>query len=170
MFYSYILTEKQLEENSFPKWMISGEEGLVYIPNFKKSEAPMSSSKQQSKQPQQQQYVTSTTGDSSSSILLKNCKRCRSTFTLLQVGNLKRYSSTNSECVYHWGKLRSIRFDRTLEQRYSCCSADVGSDGCEVGKHVYDGDYDGQGTGNKKTYLLPGRNQNSLWFEFLFYF
>ena len=44
------------------------------------------------------------------------------------------------ECVHHWGKLRSIRVDKIIEQKYSCCSGDSKSDGCQIGKHVYDGD------------------------------
>ena len=160
MFYSYILNEKQLTDNSFPKWMPDSDnetdstKRLAFIPNFTKSQqTPMSKTSQSASQSKQQttpRPADSTPGILTASSLVNNCKRCRSTFTLIQVGKLKRYSSTNSECVYHWGKLRSMRFDKSVEQRYSCCSGGLGSDGCEVGKHVYDGDYDGNGTGGKK--------------------
>jgi RNA exonuclease 1 len=36
--------------------------------------------------------------------------------------------------------LRAIRVNKFSEQKYSCCNSDTKSDGCQVGKHVYDGD------------------------------
>lgn len=79
-----------------------------------------------------------------SNVSIKRCKRCSSTFYI----NPKdmSYLSTNSECVFHWGKLRNVRFNKIVEQKYTCCGGGCASEGCEVGKHVYDGDYVGNGT------------------------
>jgi RNA exonuclease 1 len=77
--------------------------------------------------------------------LNKICKRCNKTFHISAKSML--YSNENSQCIYHWGKLRNVRFNKLTEQKYSCCSGEVNSSGCQVGRHVYDGEYDGYGTG-----------------------
>ena len=153
LFYSYILNDKQLTDNSFPRWMTSSsledaEKRLAYIPNFSKGS---------------NQTTTTTTKKSLSTVtvsgetIVKNCKRCKSTFHLISSdGRTKRYATSNSECVYHWGKLRSIWIDKSVEKRYSCCSGGLTSEGCEIGKHVYDGDYDGHGTG--RSLIISFRN------------
>ena len=136
MFCKYILNEKQLQDNSFPDWLkstnpdINNKKRLAYIPNFSNSNDQLN--KQLHKQVD-------------SSILVKICKRCNKTFQLNSVD--MTYSSKNSECVFHWGKIRNQRFNKVVEQKYSCCNHDANSEGCEVGKHVYDGDYDGNGIG-----------------------
>lgn len=135
MFYAYVLSEKQLEDNSFPKWMqVNAQENyprLAYIPNFT----------QQSKNSTEKSAASS----DSSRLLTKTCKRCTKNFYL----NSKdmSYAAENSECVYHWGKLRSVRVNKCLEQVFPCCSGGANSVGCEEGKHVYDGEYDGHGLG-----------------------
>ena len=49
--------------------------------------------------------------------------------------------------MHHWGKLRNVRVDKSVVQKYSCCNGGPSETGCETGKHVYEGDYDGEGTG-----------------------
>lgn len=43
-------------------------------------------------------------------------------------------------CVYHWGRVLSIRVQGGWQVRYSCCNAPMGATGCKVAKqHVQDG-------------------------------
>jgi RNA exonuclease 1 len=148
VFYSYILTEKQLEENSFPSWMttvnnIDGKSKgrLACIPNFKNTSVTKSSLSDKPKQDDSKTDIK----DDVDKFIMKSCKRCNKTFQITSKSFL--YSPSNSECVFHWGKLRSMRFNKSIEQKYSCCSGDLNSGGCETGKHVYDGDYDGNSEG-----------------------
>lgn len=147
MFYSYILSDKQLLDNSFPRWMKIEENStqpakrLAFIPNFTSSTPSSTSLNKISSQAKEKGEKNAET------TILKACKRCKTNFNLIDTSSTKKYSTSNSECVYHWGKLRSIRVNKAVEQRYSCCSGGINSDGCELGKHVYDGDYDGHGTG-----------------------
>jgi RNA exonuclease 1 len=134
MFCKYVLNEKQLQDNSFPDWLKTNNENnkkrLAYIPNFSNSTDQLN-----------KQLIKKV----DSSILVKICKRCNKTFQLNSID--MTYSSNNSDCVFHWGKIRNQRFNKLVEQKYSCCSNEANSEGCEVGKHVYDGDYDGNGIG-----------------------
>ncbi|RMZ92893.1 RNA exonuclease 1 -like protein [Brachionus plicatilis] len=139
MFYQYILTDKQLDENSFPKWIESEQatkKSLAFIPNFNSS-AKNSTEKQLSK----------SGGPESAELKLvtKTCKRCTRNF-YLNSHDLSYYKG-NSECIFHWGKLRNVRVNKSIEQKFSCCSEGANSHGCEEGKHVHDGDYDGHGKG-----------------------
>ncbi|XP_005007156.3 exonuclease GOR-like [Cavia porcellus] len=44
------------------------------------------------------------------------------------------------QCYYHWGRLRPKLEAGSWENKYTCCSAPVGSIGCQVAKqHVHDG-------------------------------
>ena len=137
MFYQYILTDKQLEENSFPKWtdnQQADKKRTAFIPNF--NSVIKNSTEKQLKTPAD---ITD------SKLLTKTCKRCSRNF-YLNSADLSYYEN-NSECVFHWGKLRSTRVNKSIEQKYSCCSGGADSHGCEEGKHVYDGEYDGHGKG-----------------------
>lgn len=149
MFYQYILTEKQLNDNSFPAWLSAQTElttqRLAFIPNFNSS-VKNSTEKKPS------------TDKVDSKLLTKTCKRCNGNFYLHK--DLIYYHG-NSECVYHWGKLRNIRVNKALEQKYSCCSSGPNSIGCEEGKHVYDGDYDGHGRGTNLTGYVETQNPST---------
>ena len=94
-----------------------------------------------------------------SEIINQICKRCNKTFNL-RCKDLF-YLTSNSECVFHWGKLRNVRVDKAIEHKYSCCSGGLDSDGCEVGKHVYDGDYNGNGNGSNLTGYFQVNNDYS---------
>ena len=138
IFYSYILTEKQLEENSFPKWLDNdntNQKKLVIIPNLQQQHTKKlgSDAKQVS--------ATKTNEQINNQI----CKRCNKTFQLRAKDYF--YLTSNSECVFHWGKLRNVRVDKAIEHKYSCCSGGMDSQGCDTGKHVYDGIYNGNGNG-----------------------
>ncbi|CAF0873432.1 unnamed protein product [Brachionus calyciflorus] len=134
MFYQYVLTEKQLEDNSFPKWLDNQNFRLAYIPNF--NTLNKNSTEKQ---------LTQTQDNFDQKLLTKTCKRCNKNF-YLNSHDLSYYHG-NSECVFHWGKLRNTRVNKSIEQKFSCCSGGSNSTGCEEGKHVYDGDYDGHGKG-----------------------
>jgi RNA exonuclease 1 len=159
-----VLTENQLEENSFPKWMPNSGHKLALIPNFvtkknisdkfsensnaNKSHSEASSAKYKldnRNKPHTASSTSSNESPASSQISTKVCKRCSKTFYINSAD--MSYMSANSECVYHWGKLRNVRFNRVVEQKYFCCSGSCNSEGCEVGNHVYDGEYDGHGQG-----------------------
>lgn len=129
---------------------------LAYIPNYSaqnKNISSASSTKDKAKD------VTNEKGDNTAkdkqstpgasdkdSLLTKKCKRCNRTFHI--ISKTMVYSTNNSTCVYHWGKLRNVRVNKALEQKYSCCSGGINEEGCMFGKHVYDGDYDGNGIGS----------------------
>ncbi|XP_028672453.1 RNA exonuclease 1 homolog isoform X1 [Erpetoichthys calabaricus] len=64
------------------------------------------------------------------------CCRCGSEYMVTVSGNCVR----KEECNYHWGRLRRVRVPGGWETQYSCCSATVGSPGCQTAKqHVQDG-------------------------------
>ncbi|XP_043909905.1 RNA exonuclease 1 homolog isoform X2 [Protopterus annectens] len=68
--------------------------------------------------------------------LSRICCRCGAEYALSVSGNYVR----KEECTYHWGKLRRHRVPGGWETQYSCCSAPVGSQGCQLAKqHVHDG-------------------------------
>lgn len=166
MFYKYVLNEKQLDENSFPKWMESNDKKrLAFIPNFSTQsknissaintadkaktsttkEATNETSDDTTKEKEKSKQNTPVANDKES-LLTKKCKRCNRSFSILS--KTMTYSTNNSTCVYHWGKLRNVRVNKVLEQKYSCCSGGNNEEGCMFGKHVYDGDYDGNGAGS----------------------
>jgi len=147
IFYSYILTEKQLEENSFPKWFdntasinetqTNQQKKLAIIPNLNPS--------QQTKKLDNIKKLATTPNDQTAAIMNQTCKRCNKTFQLRSKDYF--YLTSNSECIFHWGKLRNVRVDKAIEHKYSCCSGGMDSQGCDTGKHVYDGIYNGNGNG-----------------------
>ena len=147
MFFKYVLTEQQLEDNGFPNWVVAstGSQRLAYIPNYHQNK--VTNNYLSAKKDKQSKEVNGSENGkaSTASTLIRECKRCKSTFKLL----LKdmSYYPDNSQCVYHWGKMRNQRFNKAIESKYLCCSGGTGSEGCEIGKHVYDGEYDGYGTG-----------------------
>ena len=152
IFYSYVLTEKQLEDNSFPKWIDKNNKKLACIPNMSNTKKSTEAKKTDSQK--------ATIAGLNTEIVTHICKRCNRTFSL-RAKDLT-YLTSNSECVFHWGKLRNVRVDKVIEHKYSCCSGGMDSDGCEVGKHVYDGDYNGNGNGlNLAGYIQVDENTTS---------
>ncbi|XP_042553034.1 RNA exonuclease 1 homolog [Dipodomys spectabilis] len=64
------------------------------------------------------------------------CCRCGTEYLVSSSGRCVR----DEECHYHWGRLRRNRVAGGWETQYMCCSAAVGSTGCQVAKqHVQDG-------------------------------
>lgn len=64
------------------------------------------------------------------------CCRCGAEYLVSSSGRCVR----SEECHYHWGRLRRNRVAGGWETQYMCCSAAVGSVGCQVAKqHVQDG-------------------------------
>ncbi|XP_006869047.1 PREDICTED: RNA exonuclease 1 homolog [Chrysochloris asiatica] len=64
------------------------------------------------------------------------CCRCGADYLVSPSGRCVRAE----ECYYHWGRLRRHRVAGGWETQYTCCSAAVGSIGCQVAKqHVQDG-------------------------------
>ncbi|XP_068393440.1 RNA exonuclease 1 homolog [Eschrichtius robustus] len=64
------------------------------------------------------------------------CCRCGAEYLVSSSGRCVR----DEECYYHWGRLRRNRVAGGWETQYTCCSAAIGSIGCQVAKqHVQDG-------------------------------
>uniref|UniRef100_A0A4X1VTR1 RNA exonuclease 1 homolog n=2 Tax=Sus scrofa TaxID=9823 RepID=A0A4X1VTR1_PIG len=64
------------------------------------------------------------------------CCRCGTEYLVSSSGRCVR----DEECYYHWGRLRRNRVAGGWETQYMCCSAAIGSTGCQVAKqHVQDG-------------------------------
>ncbi|XP_019513014.1 PREDICTED: RNA exonuclease 1 homolog isoform X1 [Hipposideros armiger] len=64
------------------------------------------------------------------------CCRCGTEYLVSPSGHCVR----EEECYYHWGRLRRNRAVGGWETQYMCCSAAIGSVGCQVAKqHVQDG-------------------------------
>lgn len=64
------------------------------------------------------------------------CCRCGTEYLVSPSGRCVR----EEECYYHWGRLRRNRVAGGWETQYMCCSAAIGSTGCQVAKqHVQDG-------------------------------
>ncbi|KAF5920728.1 hypothetical protein HPG69_006325 [Diceros bicornis minor] len=64
------------------------------------------------------------------------CCRCGTEYLVASSGRCVR----DEECYYHWGRLRRNRVAGGWETQYTCCSAAIGSTGCQVAKqHVQDG-------------------------------
>ncbi|XP_007952760.1 RNA exonuclease 1 homolog [Orycteropus afer afer] len=64
------------------------------------------------------------------------CCRCGTEYLVSSSGRCVR----SEECYYHWGRLRRNRVAGGWETQYTCCSAAIGSVGCQVAKqHVQDG-------------------------------
>jgi RNA exonuclease 1 len=160
MLQKYILTEDQLDQYSFPKWMDrtkndtnnrKNSQRLAFIPNYNQTKNSanivLTGSANQVNTTNKDNTTTTTTNDINNvNTLIKSCKRCDKNFHLI-LRDLSYAAEKNSECIYHWGKLRKIRFNNSIEDKYSCCNRQANSDGCMIGKHVYDGDYDGNGLG-----------------------
>ena len=135
---------------------------LACIPNFKNdSVAKLSSANKINELKQNEESDNeANVPEDLDKYIIKKCKRCNRPFQITSKSFL--YSPSNSECVFHWGKLRSTRFNKSIEQKYLCCSGDINSGGCETGKHVYDGDYDGNSEGkNISGYIETSENSIS---------
>ncbi len=157
MFMSYVMSQDQLAEHSFPTWMPTSENSkkLAMLPNFQAAKSTSSlddsvmkrDSRSVNSESQQQQVLT------------KQCRRCNKTFKL--TARSLSYLDSNSECVHHWGKLRNVRVDKSIVQKYFCCNGGSNETGCEVSRHVYDGEYDGNGTGTNLTGYVETRSSTS---------
>lgn len=143
MFCIYVMSESELDANSFPKWIKtpSTEKKLAMIPNYQANKIASANKLDEAKKQHAQKQALK----QEPNMITKLCKRCSRTF-MLTSKDLK-YLSSNSDCVHHWGKLRNVRVDKSVVQKYSCCNGGSSETGCETGKHVYEGDYDGEGTG-----------------------
>ena len=157
MFMTYVMSDKQLDEHSFPKWMQqestnmtsnNGKKKEAMLPNFQPSKTTPTHNIDSYKKPQICEINTSLVKaeNYSDEVLTKQCRRCNKTFQLM-ARDLSYVSSRNSECVHHWGKLRNVRVDKSIVPKYFCCNGGANETGCEVSKHVNDGEYDGHGTG-----------------------
>lgn len=156
MFCTYIMSEDHLDTHSFPRFMEQDSLAkLAMIPNFQsKSSAPANKLDEAKKQHAQKMALKQ-----EPNMITKLCKRCSRTF-MLSARELK-YLSVNSECVHHWGKLRNVRVDKSVVQKYMCCNGGPNETGCEVGKHVYEGCYDGEGTGMNLTGYVETKESTS---------
>ncbi|XP_077869979.1 uncharacterized protein LOC100372740 [Saccoglossus kowalevskii] len=106
----YLATEKQLQENGYPR-SSPDKPGTAVIMKEMKNKAPSNDSNQ------------------------KICSRCGKTYLVRPGGHY----ITKEECIYHWGRLWKNRVGGVIESRYSCCQGDSSTKGCCVGKlHVYD--------------------------------
>ncbi|XP_074524790.1 RNA exonuclease 1 homolog [Halichoeres trimaculatus] len=66
----------------------------------------------------------------------KICCRCGAEYKVNVNGSCVR----KEECTFHWGRMRRHKVAGGWETNYSCCSAAVGTLGCQVAKqHVQDG-------------------------------
>lgn len=135
MFCNYVMTDKNLEDHSFPNWMNENTK-LAFIPNFQNKITNPANKLDEAKKIKSEL--------ANAQLLTKLCKRCSRTFVLTKELD---YPNSNSECIHHWGKLRNVRVDKSIVQKYFCCNGEANETGCEVGMHVYDGEYDGHGTG-----------------------
>ncbi|XP_066198676.1 RNA exonuclease 1 homolog [Saccopteryx leptura] len=106
----YLLTEDQLKENGYP------------FPHPKRPGGAVIFTTEEKTQPK----------DSSCRV----CCRCGTEYLVSPSGRCVR----EEECYYHWGRLRRNRAAGGWETQYMCCSATIGSTGCQVAKqHVQDG-------------------------------
>jgi len=142
LFKKYALNDKQFEENGFPTEHPANPKLALVPSRQQKTKAAVSlASKYSTQKMEKGKNGTSSTISEEKFLFeviseVKKCKRCLKMFTVTKDG---KYMA-KEDCVHHWGKLRSIRVNKVIEQKYSCCSADSKSDGCQIGKHVYDGD------------------------------
>ncbi|XP_050400601.1 RNA exonuclease 1 homolog [Patella vulgata] len=59
---------------------------------------------------------------------------------------------TKEQCSYHWGKAWKRRIAGSIETRYTCCSGELGSNGCAISKaHAYETNKYENTTGYMKT-------------------
>ncbi|XP_041060402.1 RNA exonuclease 1 homolog isoform X2 [Carcharodon carcharias] len=105
----YVLTEEQLQENSYPR-PHPEKPGIAVLYN---------------------QDERKNNNDS----LTRICCRCGAEYCVSVSGDCIR----KEECNYHWGRLRRHKIPGGWETQYSCCGGAVGSAGCQTAKHVQDG-------------------------------
>ncbi|KAK1338394.1 hypothetical protein QTO34_001510 [Cnephaeus nilssonii] len=66
----------------------------------------------------------------------RRCCRCGTQYLVAPSGRCERQEA----CHYHWGRLRPAPAAGGWEVQYTCCSAAIGSPGCQVAQqHVRDG-------------------------------
>ncbi|KAI6035160.1 ribonuclease H-like protein [Pisolithus orientalis] len=61
---------------------------------------------------------------------VKQCERCGQPFSV-------RKDPKKDECCYHWGRPFNKKINGEKLRFYSCCSKNVGEDGCSWGCHVF---------------------------------
>ncbi|GLD49799.1 RNA exonuclease 1 homolog isoform X1 [Lates japonicus] len=107
---TYLMTEEQLQEHGYPRTNPEAA-GKAVIYNL----------------PEKKVIADPFT---------KICCRCGTEYKINVNGNCVR----KEECSFHWGRLRRHKVAGGWETNYNCCSAAVGSPGCQVAKqHVQDG-------------------------------
>ncbi|XP_018551300.1 RNA exonuclease 1 homolog isoform X2 [Lates calcarifer] len=107
---TYLMTEEQLQEHGYPRTHPEAA-GKAVIYNL----------------PEKKVIADPFT---------KICCRCGTEYKINVNGNCVR----KEECSFHWGRLRRHKVAGGWETNYNCCSAAVGSPGCQVAKqHVQDG-------------------------------
>ncbi|XP_023243298.1 RNA exonuclease 1 homolog isoform X1 [Centruroides sculpturatus] len=106
----YIMTEKQLEENGFPRLDPANPGKAIITNSYQKK--PVCNNP-----------------------LERTCCRCQTKYRVTVKGKYVK----EEECIYHWGRLWKRRIAGAIESRYSCCQGDSLSDGCCVAKgHVFE--------------------------------
>ncbi|XP_051032988.1 RNA exonuclease 1 homolog [Phodopus roborovskii] len=66
----------------------------------------------------------------------RTCCRCGTEYPVSSSG----CCLCSDPCVFHWGRIRSIRVPGGSQVQYTCCYAPIGATGCTVAKqHVQDG-------------------------------
>ncbi|VDP41393.1 unnamed protein product [Soboliphyme baturini] len=109
---NYTLDEKQLKENGFPLADPDNQGRAVY---YKPEVA--------------KRFVEAES-------LRRTCCRCGAPF---EVTADWRYSSRDTECIFHYGRPWKKREGGVIETRYNCCQGDLNSSGCSMAKfHVTD--------------------------------
>ncbi|KAL1777489.1 RNA exonuclease 1-like [Sigmodon hispidus] len=75
-------------------------------------------------------------GEQPSCLTHATCCRCGTEYQVSSSGRCL----CSDYCVFHWGRIVSVRVWGGFEKRYSCCNAMVGATGCrEAKQHVQDG-------------------------------
>ncbi|XP_078054479.1 RNA exonuclease 1 homolog isoform X2 [Mustelus asterias] len=106
----YVLTEEQLQENSYPR-PHPEKPGIAVLYN-------------------QDERKNNTDP------LIRICCRCGAEYNVSISGDCIR----KEECNYHWGRLRRHKIPGGWETQYNCCGGAVGYAGCQTAKqHVQDG-------------------------------
>ncbi|KAM9385189.1 RNA exonuclease 1 homolog [Pholidichthys leucotaenia] len=107
---AYLMTEEELQEHGYPR-SNPGAAGRAVIYSL-----------------QEKMVLTDP--------FTKICCRCGAEYKVNVNGSCVR----KEECTYHWGRLRRLKVTGSWETNYSCCSAAVGTRGCQIAKqHVQDG-------------------------------
>ncbi|CAG2100667.1 unnamed protein product [Medioppia subpectinata] len=67
---------------------------------------------------------------------VRSCSRCQKTYTV----DDNDMPTRKEVCVYHFGRIWTERYNKSIERKYSCCKNDIGSGGCSSNAyHIADG-------------------------------